>query len=163
MTTEDIQRLLADLPSGRELTIIIARATDETSGDSQFQAPGSSKSRAIVASGLSRPSNHGTTAAVTPVVLARNLHRGDPGIRPSVNEWHTHLQGALSVREMVRAVKARALAAEPRGSGRGHAAMVITSSSMIEYLETRERVIQGDLQRPAWFSGVIRGGCDANN
>lgn len=163
MTPAEIQRLIANLPQDREIVVIIARAACQGIGEPGQQDVVSLGSWAGAATGPERSSRLGQPGATAPVAVARKLLRDDAHARPSISQWSAQLNGALSVRELQRAVKGKVLAAEPRGTGRGHGAVVITPSAMVGYLETRERVVAGDMPAPAWFVNVVRGGGDANH
>lgn len=163
MTPAEIQRLIADLPLGREIVVIIARAPGlamDSSSRVDVVSVGPWTRAATESESCNDP---GKPVALAPPAVARHLLRAAANARPSIAEWAAKLNGAVSAREIQRAAKIGVLAAEPRGTGRGHGAVVITPNAMVEYLETRERVISGEMPAPAWFAKVVRGGQDAND
>lgn len=167
MTAAEVQALIAGLPAGRELFVLIVRPSslDSSAGHSvstSNRMP-SSVSVAQPTSAFSQQSSADSPSPATPLDVAEKINREAPGESLTFAQWSDRLGGAIKVRELKRAVDGGILRVAERGSGRGHAAKVIAPADMLSYLELRVRVLDGAVPTPSWFFTVVRGGRREND
>jgi len=159
MTAADLQRLLACLPCGTELTlrIVLTAAAAPAAEDTRtLSLPAPSATDARTAQLAPVPSMD-LTRRPDPTAVAADMQRTDSTARLTIGEWCAAMGNAVSARELKRAVAAGVLTASPRGVGRGHGAMTIAPTAMRTYLETRELMLEGSVPKGDWFFDVVRG------
>lgn len=156
VTSADVTRLIAGLshvPRGRRVVVIIVDNAD----DQGELTPIEGSTTTVVATPA-------PAAAVTPggqrspLQIAQQMKEQTPGVRLTPAQWTARFDGAVPERELHRAVAFGAVAAAPRGKGRGHGAVVISPNDMVTYLELLEDGRRSREGRPHWFNDVVKGG-----
>ena len=157
MTTADLQRFIASLPPDRRVTLTLIQIDGpavRTTSESAAPTP-------VVGAVVGDEPTCATTSSIQPVAsspvdLARHVVETDEDALLTVAEWTARLGGAISIRELNRAVAAKAVVSRERGTGRGHCARVIVPAEMLKYLELREACLKGHTRKPHWFGAVVK-------
>ncbi|MEO7520994.1 MAG: hypothetical protein ABIW79_04185 [Gemmatimonas sp.] len=158
MTTEELHQLIARLPGGRRVTIVTIENTATASTDSDLASTGGpivGAAGQYIAASI-RPS------AGTPLEIALEALCNAPTSRRTPVEWSKAFDGAITVREVKRALEHEVLPYEERGEGRGHGALVVTPAAMVTYLKARDEAISSRGKRPIWFAHVVKGATNAS-
>lgn len=157
MTADELRQIIAQLPGGRRVTVVIIENTG--TGATVLEAPATGTANV---GGAQHVSTILRPAAVTPLEVAREILRDTPTSRLTPVEWSRAFDGAIKVREVKRALDKAVLEHEERGEGRGHGAVVITPVAMVAYLMARHDAITSRGKRPAWFARVVKGATHAS-
>jgi hypothetical protein len=161
MTAAEIQRLVETLPHGHELVVLIVRSPSLPTDPASASPAAASDPPSSVAK--RSPSGENGAPPVSLLEFANQALRDTPHQHMTARDWNQRLADGISTREINRAVHAAVLDATPRGTGRGHAARVISPAAMVSYLDLRNRVLNRSTPTPSWFFKVVRGGRRAND
>ena len=147
-----MRQLIAQIPGGRRVTIVVIENTVTGSTNVDAAAPSAviAGTRGQYTTTIIRPS------AATPLEVAREALRDAPSMRRTPVEWSKAFDGEITVRELKRALDEAVLQCEERGAGRGHGAIVVTPAAMISYLQARQDAVSSRGKRPAWFARVVK-------
>jgi hypothetical protein len=157
VTAADLHRLIASLPPNRRVTLTMVQIDGSDVGTILEPATATPVARPVIGD---EPTCAAPTPiqnlASSPVDLAKRIVETDDGALLTVAEWTARLGGAISIRELNRAVAAKAVVSRERGTGRGHCARVIVPTEMLAYLELREACLEGRARKPHWFGTVVK-------
>ena len=135
-----INHILRTAPGARVSVITVE--LPPTKNDQERETAPDSRTRVLNASPI-RCSPGG-------VPQVREQFGNDACLKP--RDWRSYVR--LSERELHRAIDHGALSAVPKGDGRDHAAMTISTAQMEAYLLTVAAVERGDMEPPSWWDAV---------
>lgn len=141
MRKEDIEALLARLPAGARLSVVTVELPAITT-ERQAMAAAPFFAERTPEPEMAR--GRSTSERLETLRRQRGL---DAALK--LREWKEYVP--LSEREMERAIRFRALAAQEKGAGRDHAALTISIREMEAYLATVDAVERGAIEPPGWW------------
>jgi hypothetical protein len=158
MQSADFDRLIANLPAGAKVSLVIVELPHASGDRADLRTP---TGGVIALSSPRAPEGRVNTAnssgeqarAIndeTDLSALRRKHGTEAAFKP--RDWSC--MTTLSEREIVRAIQSGALPATPKGDGRDHAARTVTINAMEGYLATVKAVESRTMDPPSWWDAV---------